>query len=209
MYCYSCKEQLYHYDVTVFFNYYFTMKNLTLLTLLCVSFILVGCGKSAIPTTDTANNPTPTAVAPTDDTAPAEEGVPAEETAPTEEGTPTEDTDAPTEANDWKLAAEGYATYNEAVVQDALSKWKKVALFFHASRCPNCVALNGNIETNFAKIPADTMIFKVDYDTSDALKEKYGVTTQTTIVYIDKDMEEVNKVNSPINLDEVLAGFGN
>lgn len=104
-----------------------------------------------------------------------------------------------------KEAAEGYATYNEAVVQDALDSGKKVALFFWASRCPNCVALNGNIETNYKNIPADTMIFKVDYDTSDALKEKYGVTTQHTLVYVNEDMDEVNQVAGPTNLDEVLA----
>lgn len=157
-----------------------------------------------MPTTnpiDNTNKP-----APTEDVAPTEGNEVNEDENADDTNTAKEDENT---AESGKLAAEWYATYNEAIVQDALSKWKKVALFFHASRSPNCVALNGNIETNFAQIPADTMIFKVDYDTSDALKEKYGVTTQTTVVYIDKDMKEVNKVNWPTNLDEVLAGFGN
>lgn len=106
-----------------------------------------------------------------------------------------------------KKAAEGYTTYNESLVKDALTSGKKVALFFHASRCPSCVALNGNIETNIAQIPADTMIYKVDYDNSNDMKETYGVTSQHTLVYIDESMNEVKKVVWPTNLDEVLEGF--
>jgi hypothetical protein len=121
-----------------------------------------------------------------------------------ENPTPTEET---LPQGEGKKAGEWYTTYNEAIVQDALDSGKKVAFFFHAARCPTCIALNENIESNYTNIPADTHIFKVDYDTSDELKETYGVTMQHTLVYIDQNRELVNKVSGPPTLDDVLAGF--
>lgn len=165
------------------------MKKLNLLTILLVSFVLLGCwnkNTSSNAVVNIPNQPADTVtLSPNDD----------------------EDTLARVQDSAGKRAATGYATYNEAVLQGALDEGKKVALFFHASRCPNCVALNENIETNFTTIPADTMIFKVDYDTSNELKEKYSVTSQHTIVYIDEEMDAINKVVGPTNLDELLTAF--
>jgi hypothetical protein len=174
------------------------MKNITLLSLLFVSLLLAGCGNSVTTlNTENANQPT--------DTAPTNEG---NEAVDATDSVDANDEDAvPTPTTNGKKAGTGYTTYNEAIVTDALASGKKVALFFHAARCPNCIALNENIETNFTTIPEDTIIFKVDYDTSDALKETYGVTSQHTLVYIDKDMAQVNKLVGPTTLDEVLAGF--
>lgn len=56
-------------------------------------------------------------------------------------------------------------------------------LFFHASWCPQCRALEASIQAG--PIPANVTIFKVDYDNSSALRQKYGVTLQTTLVKID------------------------
>lgn len=66
-------------------------------------------------------------------------------------------------------------------------KW----LFFHAPWCPQCRALESDI--NSQGVPDGVTIFKVDYDTSTQLKQKYGVTLQTTIVEVDDNGNEIAK----------------
>ncbi len=44
-----------------------------------------------------------------------------------------------------------------------------------------------------AELPDDTTIFKVDYDSNQDLRKKYGVTLQTTIVKVDADGNLVDK----------------
>lgn len=64
-------------------------------------------------------------------------------------------------------------------------------LFFHAPWCPQCKALEASIKAG--PIPTDTTIIKVDYDSNQALKQKYGVTTQTTLVLVDDNGNLVKK----------------
>lgn len=62
-------------------------------------------------------------------------------------------------------------------------------LFFHASWCPQCRALDESIKSS--TLPDDTVIIKVDYDSNQALRQQYGVTIQTTVVKINDDGEKV------------------
>ena len=64
-------------------------------------------------------------------------------------------------------------------------------LFFHAPWCPQCRALDESI--NKGPIPDNVTIFKVDYDSNQELRKKYGVTLQTTIVKIDDQGNLVKK----------------
>jgi len=70
-------------------------------------------------------------------------------------------------------------------------------LFFHAPWCPQCRELDASIKAS--SLPDGLTIFKVDYDTNQALRAKYGVTIQTTIVKVD-DAE--NKIASYVAYDE-------
>lgn len=70
-------------------------------------------------------------------------------------------------------------------------------LFFHASWCPQCRAIEASI--NATAIPAGVTIFKVDYDSHQALRQKYGVTLQTTFVKVNDAGE---KVDSYVAYDE-------
>jgi len=79
-----------------------------------------------------------------------------------------------------------------------------VVLFFHASWCPSCRGLNASIESNLASIPEGVSILKVDYDTSTALKQKYGVTSQHTLVQVDKNGNLIAKWSGSSSLDKVL-----
>lgn len=56
-------------------------------------------------------------------------------------------------------------------------------LFFHANWCPQCRALEADIQES--GLPSGVTVIKVDFDNSQDLREKYGVTQQTTLVKVD------------------------
>lgn len=64
-------------------------------------------------------------------------------------------------------------------------------LFFHAPWCPQCRELDADIKKQ--QLPGDLTIIKVDYDTNQELRQKYGVTIQTTLVKVDDNGELVEK----------------
>ena len=57
-------------------------------------------------------------------------------------------------------------------------------LFFHASWCPECRAFETAI--NESEIPKGVQILKVDYDSSADLRQRYGVTIQSTFVKVNE-----------------------
>ncbi len=86
-------------------------------------------------------------------------------------------------AQDTMMKSEPYVPYSAKAFTEA-SKLKRV-LFFAASWCPSCRSADKDITENIKLIPADTVIFKTDYDTETALKTKYLVTRQHTFVWVD------------------------
>ncbi|WP_130178280.1 thioredoxin [Cryobacterium sp. SO1] len=104
------------------------------------------------------------------------------------EATATPATPAAGEAPTPAVAAGAYIEYSDGIV--AKTEGTKV-LFFHASWCPNCRALEKDI--NAGPIPAGLTIIKVDFDNSAELRQQYGVTLQTTVVYVDDDGSELGK----------------
>lgn len=66
------------------------------------------------------------------------------------------------------------------------------ALFFHATWCPKCRALDEDLRAQGA--PDGLTVFKVDYDSRTDLRQRYGVTLQTTIVFVDDAGEKVSSV---------------
>ena len=81
----------------------------------------------------------------------------------------------------------------------------RVVLFFHASWCPTCRALNSDIEASKSEIPGDVTILKTDYDTETELKKKYGVTTQHTLVQVDKDGNMLTKWSGGSTLESIIS----
>ena len=81
-----------------------------------------------------------------------------------------------------------YVDYSEDIISSTAGT--KV-LFFHAPWCPQCRELDASIKQG--SIPEGVTIIKVDYDTSQALRQKYGVTTQTTLVRVDDSGNIVKK----------------
>ena len=68
-----------------------------------------------------------------------------------------------------------------------------VVLFFKASWCPTCKSLDADITANKNNIRDGLSILEVNYDDSAALKQKYGVTYQHTLVQVGSDGEMISK----------------
>ncbi|NCN52313.1 thioredoxin family protein [Candidatus Parcubacteria bacterium] len=80
-----------------------------------------------------------------------------------------------------------------------------VILFFRASWCPTCRALDADIKSHRSDIPAGVTILDVDYDNSTALKQKYGVTYQHTLVQVDAQGNMITKWSSSPTLTSLLT----
>ena len=87
----------------------------------------------------------------------------------------------------------------------AMAETGDVVLFFHASWCPSCRGLNSDIEANMSSIPEGVTILKVDYDKETELKKKYGVTTQHTLVQVDKDGNLIKKWSGGSSLSNLVS----
>lgn len=94
-----------------------------------------------------------------------------------------------------------YADYNTAKLVNAENG--KVVLFFHAPWCPTCKEANKNFEASQA--PEGLTLLKVDYDSSNELKKKYGVTYQHTFVQVDKDGNLLKKWSGSTKYDDIKA----
>jgi thiol-disulfide isomerase/thioredoxin len=79
-----------------------------------------------------------------------------------------------------------------------------VVLFFRASWCPTCRGLDKDIRANLGNIPENLTILDVDYDNSNELKKKYGVTYQHTMVQVDKDGNMIKKWMGSPNLTSFI-----
>lgn len=80
-------------------------------------------------------------------------------------------------------------------------------LFFHAPWCPQCRELEASIQAG--TIPGGVTIIKVDYDSNQGLRQKYGVTIQTTLVRV-SDSGELEKkfvAYSEPTLDAVIKNL--
>ena len=101
---------------------------------------------------------------------------------------------------------DGVGTY-EAYAPEKLARAEEgdVVLFFRASWCPTCRALDADIKAHQGNIPDGVTILDVDYDDSTALKQKYGVTYQHTLVQVDAEGNMITKWSSSPTLDSLVA----
>lgn len=102
---------------------------------------------------------------------------------------PKDETPAPSKVANANASQPGkYIDYSE----DALASTNGTKLiFFHAPWCPQCRDLEASIKGQ--GVPDDVTILKADYDTSQQLRQKYGVTIQTTVVRVDQQGNLIKK----------------
>lgn len=96
-----------------------------------------------------------------------------------------------TQLNDTEDVTSESGVYTEYSAEAVSSTRGRRVLFFHAPWCPQCRSLEKSIQSG--SIPSDVTIFKVDYDTNQKLRQKYGVTLQTTVVLLDDNGEAAKK----------------
>ena len=99
---------------------------------------------------------------------------PVESAAPAPEETAAEPAPAPASPG-------AYVDYSDAALAAAEGT---AVLFFHAPWCPQCRALEEDILAS--GVPDGVTILKVDFDSRQDLRQKYGVTLQTTLVTVDE-----------------------
>ena len=80
-----------------------------------------------------------------------------------------------------------------------------LVLFFHANWCPSCRSLDSKINEELKDIPDGLTILKTDYDTQKELRKKYGLTSQHTLVQVDKDGNMIQKKIGSNNLSDITS----
>ena len=115
-----------------------------------------------------------------------------------------EDETSMMDKSDTMMKAGSYEAYAPEKVMLA-SATHDVVLFFRASWCPTCRAVDADIKANLSKIPGSLAILDVNYDNSTALKQKYGVTYQNTFVQVDKDGNIIKKWSGSPTLSALVA----
>jgi len=78
-------------------------------------------------------------------------------------------------------------------------------LFFKASWCITCTMLHDKLKEERADIPAGVTIWVVDYDSNEAMRRAYGVTSQHTLVQIDQSKNKINLWRGGFSLSDVMS----
>lgn len=87
----------------------------------------------------------------------------------------------------------GYLNYSDSRLVDSQKKGTSVLFFAATKWCQTCILLEKEILERSAEIPKDTTILKVDYDNDKVMNQKYGVTSQHTLVVLDKNGKELKR----------------
>lgn len=89
-----------------------------------------------------------------------------------------------------------------AYTPELVGAHEKTVLFFHADWCPSCRAADAGIKKG--GLPADIAVLKVNYDDSEDLKKKYGVTYQHTFVQVDAQGNLIKKWSGGSTVDDII-----
>jgi thiol-disulfide isomerase/thioredoxin len=96
-----------------------------------------------------------------------------------------------------------YEAYSPEKRQE-LEGVKPFAIFFHASWCPICRAIEADLKANLSSYPDGLHILVADYDTEAELKKEFGVTRQYYFVIFDTN-GEVTFSNNLFTADQVVT----
>jgi len=97
-----------------------------------------------------------------------------------------------------------YISYESYESAPDLYENSEVILFFNASWCSTCKVARDNFEASLDQIPADLAIVVVDFDNSDDLRKRYGVTLQHTFVQIDSNGDALKKWSGSTTISELV-----
>lgn len=109
-----------------------------------------------------------------------------------------------TESEGAAAISANYIVYETYATSGDLYNDSKVVLFFNATWCSTCKVARDNFEASLSEIPDDVTIVLVDFDDSQELRKKYGVTLQHTFVQIDSEGAELTKWSGSVTIDQVV-----
>jgi thiol-disulfide isomerase/thioredoxin len=101
------------------------------------------------------------------------------------------------EAASPKTGTDTPGEYSDYTAEKVSTARGTTLLFFHASWCPQCREIEAGIERD--GLPNNVTVLKVDYDSNQTLRQRYGVTLQTTFVKVDASG---NKIASYVAYEE-------
>lgn len=103
--------------------------------------------------------------------------------------------DSPLELTQPELSMDigSYIDYSEAMLVNTRAKGRSILFFAATNWCQTCSQLEDEIVERIQDVPRDVTILKVDYDNDTAMNNKYGVTTQHTLIVLDSDGKEVTR----------------
>lgn len=110
------------------------------------------------------------------------------------------------ENHDAMMKPEKYVTHDDWMMHKDAYKNTKQVLFFAASWCPDCKAIDKALMADASSIPDGVSVVKVDYDKATDLRKQYGVTMQHTFVQVDDMGKEVAQWSATKPAD-VLKGL--
>ena len=84
--------------------------------------------------------------------------------------------------------------YTGAALADAQKAGKPVALHFHADWCPTCKAQEKSLAVLKTEPGLDVLLLVANYDTERALKTRFKVRSQSTLVVLHGDQERARLV---------------
>ena len=84
--------------------------------------------------------------------------------------------------------------YTATALAEAQQAGKPVALHFHADWCPTCKAQTKSLAVLKAEPGLDVLLLVADYDTEKALKTRFKVRGQSTLVVLHGDQERARLV---------------
>lgn len=151
-----------------------------------VSLGLLGCSATDADTSASTDDAAVSSASPSDDAATDESSEPADSA---DSADSADDAAAADDEADAATSAGAYIEYSEGIIESTAGP---KALFFHASWCPNCRNLDS--ELNAQGAPDGLTVIKADFDSETGLRQEYGVTQQTTIVFLDDDGNQIENV---------------
>lgn len=95
--------------------------------------------------------------------------------------------------------------YSAAALAQAQQADKPVALHFHADWCPTCRAQSGALQQLKSEKGLDITVLVANYDTEKALKQRFNVRAQSTLVVLRGEKETERLVGDTSRVGILLA----
>lgn len=86
-----------------------------------------------------------------------------------------------------------YVKYSDATLAKARVNGNAVLFFAATKWCTTCSALDTELRQRSNSLPDNVTVLKIDYDNDIKTKTKYSVTTQHTMIRLDRNGNEVKR----------------